>query len=389
MTDWDAEFRVHGSEWLPDQWVMQLCRVLLVAVQCAGVATLVWYCVQAGSWWGFLLAAGIFAVSILIQEAGHAMGALLCGATITRAQLGPIEICPLRDGVRMRWKRSSREYSGFVMSFPSPRKSFRTQMVVITVAGPMATMVAAVAGFAVAGRLGNSLGDALLGFAIFNAAHATANLLPWVSPSVASNGLQLLRWMRGIDEKDPQFVFVAFNARLISGERFGAWADDYLRVLERGPQPGPMFVIWTRLKLAQIGGEWDRVDEHMRQMEQQVMALSPPLLKALTGFIAIARCEAAFSRAMAGEPLDASPVEILGSDMGWLLPALRLRCQALECLLHRQFDLAMLRLQESEHWSLRSVDRSLEHGEAPLRQALAARIERDRQESARHLAAQP
>ena len=99
------------------------------------------------------------------------------------------------------------------------------------------------------------------------------------------------------------------------------------------------------------------------------------MAKAMEGFIAAVRCEAAFSRAMAGEALEQSPVEILGAEMGWLLPALRLRCQALECVRLGHVDMAGMRLAEPEYWSKRSIDRSLEHGEVVLRAAIAAKLE--------------
>ena len=218
-------------------------------------------------------------------------------------------------------------------------------------------------------------GFALLGFGAFNATIVLSNLLPWCSASsLASDGLQLLRWIRGIGDDDPQVALTLLTARLISGERLGPWADDYLRVLQKGSQPGPMFVLWIRLKSLQMQGEWARVDEVMRQIELHIIGLSPPMAKAMEDFIAILRCEAAFSRAMAGQTLERSPVDALGPDMGWLLPAVRLRCQALDRVLDGRLDEAHARLVESAAWAKRSVDRSLEHGEAVMREAIAARI---------------
>ena len=383
-------FRVPDSEWLPDEWVMKSCRFLQVTVLVGGIITLFWCGAQTKAWWGVPLALVVYFVSGFLHEAGHAVAALLGGATITRAQVGSIEIVPLRDGVRMRWNRAAREFGGLVQSFPSTKRSLRRQMVATIAAGPVVNAVIAVAALLAAhGRLDTAPGVMLLGIAAFNAASTIANLLPWASSAMlASDGLQLLRWLRGIDEKDPQLALVVLTSRLISGERSGEWVDDYLRVLEHTSQPGPLLVLWSRLRMAQVQGDWALVEELMGQVELQIVGLSPQMAKALERLIAVIRCEAAFSRAMAGHALERSPVEILGPDMGWHMPAVRLRCQALECLWHGHLDMARLRLAESERWSKRSVDRSLEHGESPLRDALAAAIDRAQREATQRIGAQ-
>ena len=68
-------------------------------------------------------------------------------------------------------------------------------------------------------------------------------------------------------------------------------------------------------------------------------------------------------------------MDILGPDMGWLFPALALRCEALACALDGRPEQARARLAESAAWSRRSIDRSLDHGEVVLRQAVQARID--------------
>ena len=377
MTDGEVAYRVPDSEWTPDERVREVSRFVQVAVQVAGVVALFWCAMQTKALWAVPVALAVYFLTGVLHEVGHALGAVLSGATITRAQVGPIEIVPLRGGLRMRWKRGPRDIGGLVQSFPSPHKSFRRQMIVTIVAGPLVNAVLAVGAFLLAhGRLDSAWGVMLLGIAAFNAGATLANLLPWASPTMlASDGWELMRWMRRKDEGDPQFAIAMLNARLISGEPFGPWADRYLRVMERSTQPGPMFVLWVRLKTLQMEGDWAGVDDVMRQVELQIIGLSPPVAQAMAGFIAIMRCEAAFSRAMAGEALERSPVEVLGPDMGWLFPAVRLRCQALECLRYGHVDMARTRLAESEYWSKRAIDRSLEEGEVVMRAAIASRLD--------------
>ena len=381
MTDGATMSRVPDSEWTPDAWVMTISRSLQFMLLWIGMGVLFAGCfASVGIAGGLFLGLALSFASVLLHEVGHAAAAVLSGATVMRARVGSVELQPLRDGVRARWKRGQREFAGLVSCIPSPRAPLRRQMLVYIAAGPAINAALAIGALAWGhALLPERFGATLLFFGVFNAAIAAANLLPWTTRSMlASDGLQLLRWLRGIGNDDPQVALLMFNARLVSGERFGDWADDYLRVMARSSQPGPLVVLWTRMKLAQAQGDWARVDEVMREVELNIVGLSPQVAKALEGFIAILRCEAAFSRAMAGQTLERSPVDILGADMGWLLPAVRLRCEALECVLQGEFDAARMRLAESERWSNRSVDRSQEAGEMVLREAIVARMDRAR-----------
>jgi len=386
MADGDFTRRVPDSEWMPDAWVMGVSNVLRFALTWCGLAALFLGCFQAADagWSGFVLALGLFFLSIVLHEAGHALAAVCGGATLVRVQVGAVELQALRKGWRVRWKRAPKGIGGMVQTFPSPYGSLRRQMMTTVVAGPLVNLMLALGslGLGVALR-DQDVGAGLLGFGAFNAMLALANLLPWSSAAMlASDGLLLWRWIRGIDDDDPQAVFLMLNARFISGERFGPWVDRYLRILERGTQPGPMLVLWTRLKTLQMEGEWARMEEVMREIELQIVGLSPPMAKAMEGFIAVIRCEAAFSRAMAGERPEQPLVDVLGADMAWTFPALRLRCEALESALDGQPEQARARLAASALWSQRSVDRSLEYSEAVLRDAVQARIDGVRESSA-------
>jgi len=368
-------YRVPDSEWEPAAWIMGVSTVVRHLLSWCGIVLLFLGVIGASQeWWMLLLAFGLVFLSILLHELGHAVAAVLGGATLVRLQAGPVQLHALRNGWRVRWKRGPREFAGMVQSFPSPHRPLRRQMMVTVAAGPLVNGLLALGSLGLGYALRHHpAGAVLLGVGGYNTTLALANLLPWSSGMYASDGLLLWRWIRGIDHDDPQVAFTMLNARLLSGERFGAWADEYLRTLARSSQPGPMFVLWTRMKARQIEGEWARVDEVMREVELHIIGLSPPLAKALEGFIAVLRCEAAFSRAMAGEVL--TQLDILGPDMGWIFPALALRCEALACALDGRPEQALARLTESAAWSRRSIDRSLEHGEVVLRQAVQARID--------------
>lgn len=377
MADGDVSHRVPDSEWLPAPWIMRVSSFARHVLSWAGFVLLFLSGITGThAWWGFLLPFGLIFVSVLLHELGHASAAVLGGATILRMQVGPVALHALRDGWRIRWKRGPREFSGLVASLPSPHRSLRPQMMAMILGGPLVNAALALVSFQLWDVLSHRpSGVVLFGFGVFNAMLALSNLLPWTSTTLASDGLQLWRWIRGIGQDDPQVAYTMLNARLLSGERFGPWADAYLQTLEHSSQPGPMIVLWTRLKALQVEGEWERVDDVMREVELHIIGLSPPMANALAGLIAVFRCEAAFSRAMADEPLAQSPMDILGPDMGWTCPALRLRCEALACALDGQPERARARLAESASWSRRSVDRSMEHNEAVLRQAVQARID--------------
>ena len=371
--------RVADSDWMPASWIMCASTLLRHAMTWCGLCLLFVGCflsMRTGVS-GFLLGLSLSVLSVLLHETGHALAAVFGGATLLRVRVGSVDVQPLRDGWRMRWKRAPRGIGGMVHSLPSPHRSLRRQMMATVVAGPAVNMVLGLGSLGLGYVLrGQHAGMALLGFGAYNALLALANLLPWSSASMlSSDGLQLLRWLRGTGDDDPQVAFIRLNARLISGERLGPWADEYLRVLERGSQPGPMFALWARMHALQVEGEWTRAGEVMREIELHIVGLSPPMVKALADFIAYLRCEASFSRVMAGETVAQSPMDILGPDLGWAFPALRLRCEALIYAIDGQPVQARARLAESAYWAGRSVDRSLEHAEAVVRQAVQARID--------------
>lgn len=376
MTDESPQHPLYASAWMPAPWIMSACRFLQVCMMGLGGAVLFLACLEGlkHSLRAIPCAIGFVWLTLLLHESGHAMGAALSGGTLMRVHLGPLEFHAQRRGWRMRWGKGLRGLGGLVQSIPTVERPVRRQMVVMIAGGPLANIAVAVACLAVWQAEGDTwIGAVLFGLGAYNLAVAVTNLLP-VAPGVwASDGLQLLRWWRGIDDDDPQVVLMRLMGRGLAGSNMPP-SQQELEILARSPEPGPLLVLWMRVRQRQLAGEWEQVEELSSAIDQHVLKLPSQMLQAAAGLVAWMRCELAFSRAMIGAMPEPPASSLLGPDMGWQLPAVRLRCEALECVQQGQLDAARELLQEAQEWAARSIDIVFESNEVALCTAVRDRM---------------
>lgn len=376
MTDESLQHPLLASAWMPAPWLMSACRFLQVCVMGLGGAVLFLACLEGlkHSLWAIPCAIGFVWLTLLLHESGHAMAAALSGSTVVCVHLGPLEFRAQRRGWRMRWGKGLRGLGGLVQSIPAVERPVRRQMVATIAGGPLANIAVAVACLAAWQAIGDPcIVAVLLGVGAYNLAGAVANLLP-VAPGVwASDGLQLLRWWRGIDDDDPQVVLMRLMGRALAGSDTPPSRHE-LEILARSPEPGPLLVLWMRVRQRQLAGEWEQVEEMSGAIDEHVLKLPPQMLHAAAGLVAWMRCEVAFSRAMIGAMPEPRASSLLGPDMGWQLPAVRLRCEALECVQQGQLDAARVLLLKAREWAARSIDLVFESNEMALCNAVQNRM---------------
>ncbi|GAA5072035.1 site-2 protease family protein [Lysobacter panacisoli] len=365
-----------GADWLPPAWLTTIFKALQVLVGLAGFGLLLLSGIVMHSLWfiPFWCAAVLF--TFVAHEAGHAAGALLVGGRVVQVQVGRVNIQLMRRGLRMRWKRGPREFAGFVQSMFAPDRPVARQAVIVIAGGPLANLLVAAVAFAGASALRHhETGALLLGLCVFNLAIAIVNLIPTPSGAFGSDGLQLWRWFRGIDDDEPPMVMARLNSLLMWGSTIEDLPERDIQALQRYAQPGPFMHAWLRLKQFHHRGEWEQAAAMREEIEAQVGAMQPAVYQAMLGFISLAWCELRFAAAMAGHVVEGPLDGELDRDVAWALPCVKLRLQALTFAMQGDAVSARRCMGESEAWARRSLDRSLERSEDLIRPMVMARID--------------
>jgi hypothetical protein len=324
---------------------------------------------------GILLWPVLVYAAVAIHEFGHWFGARSAGMTVFLAWIGPVQLKPMRQRMRVRWHWHRAKIHGAVMAFPDPNLPIRNQLMRMTVCGPGANLLAGLLFGAIGLEwLFTPVGLPLSGFAVLNLALAIGNMLP-TERRLASDGLVFLRSLRLRDEENvPELIFMRLNGMAMQGVTADELPQAQVAKLEGMAMPMPLVHLWYSIKRHQHSAEWKQAVGLESRFDELLTGLPDASKRHMADFIASIRCELRFSRAMAGMPLGEPIDHGLGEDLNWLMPTLRPRCQALTAIREGKLDLARARLAESERWASQSIDLALERSEKLLRQAMLAEL---------------
>ena len=367
--------------WTPPRWVNACFKGMQALVMFVGGVGIAVGCInlmhQVSSQLSFLGIAltPLFAyLAVAIHELGHWAGARAGGMTVYFVYVGPVQMQPLRRGLRVRWRKPESKAQGMVRAFPDPHRPIRRQLLLITLAGPIANLLAAfVLGAAGVVWITSWCGVALMGFAVLNLALAIGNLLPTERTS-ASDGLVILRALRIVDEDAPELILMRLNGMAIKGATVDELPLADVAKLEAMAMPMPLVHLWYSIKRHQHAEEWRQAADLQQRFDALVAEVPDASKRKLANFLASITCELRFCRAMMGLPLTEPIDQGLSDDLDWLAPSLRPRCQALAAIREGKSDLARSRLADSERWASRSIDLSLERSEKILRRAMLVEL---------------
>ena len=348
---------------------------------------------------GLVVSGFVILASVAVHEAGHYLMARRAGMIVTIVQVGPVMAAC--DRSRWRWRKAERVRSlgGFVVAYPGPDSSVRRQRLMMTSGGPLANLVAAVVlgglGYLLlAPELGASLvsaldtvfsatvpenpwkagsGALLLVTATFNLAMGLINLIP-KRGVLPSDGLQILRWLRPVDDNLPQLAFQRLIGMSLAGVPSDRVPADVIEALAGQPAPMPLYHFWMVLVVKLQRDEWEAATTGLDGFLGLVDSMSPEMRKALAVPIGAMRCEIDFARAMAGERLCHPVDRALTKDVDWYSPSVRPRLQALQAALDGDAAMMESRLADYAAWARRSIDRSLESDVARLEAAIRSRL---------------
>ena len=316
----------------------------------------------------------LLAVTVWAHEGGHYLGARLMGMRVMRLCASFVDIVPQRRGLRWRWRRV-RGLAGFVYALPQPGQAMRPAYLVFAAGGPVANFLLAALGGGVAWLCWPApVVGVVLASVVINAMVGLMNLLP-SSDGRLSDGMLLLAWGRGVDERGPMLAFT----RLSSYSVFGRTADALLShadlaEVERQPSPAPLFALWYRVKAAQNCADWADTPALRQVFDAQMQALAPALRAGLRELTDLLRVELAFSEAM--RMCDEAPLRelALSPDVAWLVPTLQPRLDALRAALKGDRAACERALDAVRRYAENEVDAALAPSEARIAAALRARF---------------
>lgn len=369
-----------AAPWDVPQWAVAIGgKLATLSIVIGGIATYFLCYLALHEWsrefsfFAILLAPVFGFLAVVAHEFGHVAGAIWARMTPMRMQVGNLDLLKRRRGWRMRWHRNKLRVSGFVIAFPHPDEPLRRSFVKMIIGGPLANMLLATI-FIGAAQFPMPTGLAYLGFAFagMNLAVAVATLLP-SQRDMASDGMQLMQWMRGKPDDGPGMAFVGLMGISVNGMTADELPDAEVAVLARQAMPMPLMFEWIRLKASQNLEEWHVGEAVERSLDEHLSSLDDRMLPHLSEFLVLIRAEIAFSKAMA--ELDASHLTHLpNGDAGltWNAPHLAPRFQALGAALAGNADERKEFLQRSKKLAEQSVDLALHRSEAKLRASIEA-----------------
>ena len=358
-------------------WLNQLARAVQVTISLV-MAVLGFYlaCMGEGNQNSAILFVWLFVfLALIVHELGHVISARLCGMTVWRVNISGLEFQAQRRGWRVRRSRIKfRRIGGYVQAFPVLGQPMRPQLIGLSLGGPAGNLVMAVfcgaCGWLLLPRHAAFLS---LSFAVVNLGSALVNLVPYQG-ALPSDGLTLLRLLRGLDEKAPNLVCMRLISRSIAGQTADQLPEEEIIALEQQPAPLSLIALWCRLKADQNRGDWVSAASRHNPFKAMEQALVPAQKTASSELLAMLRTEFAFSQAMLTGDGSELAKDALPTSVAWALPWLQPRCQALLASLHGDKARCSELLDISQSKAENSIDRALRSSEVVLREYVAATI---------------
>lgn len=189
--------------------------------------------VDASNGWVFaglsLLAA---MVAIAVHEVGHVLGGWLVGYRFMLLVVGPVRLDRTEGRLRVVLNRSLAMAGGMALSVPTNRERLSRGYAVLLAGGPGLSFIGGLAGLVVAwltpadAGLGVHIKLALGVFGFVSLLLGLVTLVPMPMGDAASDGLRLMRLVRGgpVAERDAALLRVVGQATL--GERPSVWDRD-------------------------------------------------------------------------------------------------------------------------------------------------------------------
>lgn len=318
--------------------------------------------------------------ALLVHEGGHWIAARACGMTVAEVCIGPLELQPRRRGVRVRLRSRhgrQRDYGGWVLAYPDPRRDLRRDAIVLVRAGCLANLIFAAACATIALLWHGIVGQ--LAWWLLAAMHGVVGVLNLMPHALGghspSDGLTLWR-LRHNDYADlPGSSLKRLFGHLSLGLDPNDLPPDLLRRMAAESEPSPMLVDWVAFAVALERGDEAAAEAALRRVRERVAACEAPLRESLADLLAICGLQWSFYRALwHRDGAAAAELELIDPRARWLwpMPHLAPRARALAAALRGDGAAARRWLERSRRCAENDPTPDLAAHEAALRGRIAA-----------------
>ena len=174
---------------------------------------------HALSLWDLLALPLLFLFVIAVHEAGHLFMGLRQRMPFLLYVVGPFGLVRGSDGVRFRWFFNLGTLGGLAATMPDPRRPLAEQMKPVVLGGPLASLLLAIAGFAVLAASDGRLSAYGLVVGLLSSSIFVVTALPFRAGGFMSDGMQWLAYRRGGAEVERRARLTALMGMSMAGTR--------------------------------------------------------------------------------------------------------------------------------------------------------------------------
>ncbi|MGN7916171.1 M50 family metallopeptidase [Lysobacter sp. ESA13C] len=359
----------------------KLNTLLTVLTWCGFVVLLVNTDAQYNRYGPLLLIATVVPVlwlTLAIHEGGHWLSAHLFGMTTVRVIVGSLEIQPRRRGLRLRRRPCTGNSSirGLVEAYAQPGCDPRRALLVQALGGPLANLLMAGAGLAIAFGSESPTSQKLWElFAFLNLSTGLSNLLPRATDGSANDGLLFLQAWRNRHEQLAGAASYEIHRWLLHSEPHEQLPEELLGRLIAEPEPVPLVHDWFCFQHALQRGGAETARRLLAQMQARFDTYDETLQA--QNFAAMELCKIEGRYLQAWTERDAAIIDLVDprTPVLWYVPHVLPRLRALAAALRGDRETARKQLVVSRRYAEGAIEPRLRAHEARLRREIEALID--------------
>jgi hypothetical protein len=217
--------------------IARLVRSVFILVVFAGLGAIIGYVFASNFRLPFELHSGLAVVgvilatilalfaSLLVHEGGHLLGGRIVGFRFLLLIVGPLRIMREQQGIRVGLNRNLASYGGLAASMPLDLERLPQRMLIIAIAGPLASLILALLAFLLQWITAAypALAIVFLLLALTSAAIFLATVLPFGSKGFFSDGGRAIMLYKGGPRVERWCALVTLQSAMMAGQLPRSW----------------------------------------------------------------------------------------------------------------------------------------------------------------------
>lgn len=190
-------------------------------------------------WFDLLLLPVLILFVLAVHEAGHLLGGFSRGMRFLLFVVGPFQWSRTASGIRFNWLFNLGTLGGLAAATPDPAQPLARQLKPLIIGGPLASLLLAGAGVAIAMVVDGRMGAYGLIVGAISAMIFVVTAIPMRAGGYMSDGMQLLELLRGGSSVLDRQLLTTLMAQSMAGLRPRDWnPDDIANALAmKGTEP--------------------------------------------------------------------------------------------------------------------------------------------------------